>query len=747
MKKLLILTSLVCFIMVLPIISGMDFRDSLWTYYTLNESSGNTAEMLPSGIYNLTNMSTSNWREGLIGNGYYVNDSMSVAEKQTGFSVQDTSINFSFNIWINRTYSTDPIDTGVILANTDGSMDQEGEIRISTGTSGTEKGRIKIQSYVGGTIETLFGKNITEDINEWKMHTFLFNDTGIKYYYDGQLYNQTSFVTTITEFTNNFSLFNDNTNSLESFNTSYDEISFWNRTISQSEINQLYSFGNGISYTPLPFNTLDLDYNNETSSGGLETFSINLTYDSSSYTGITTYLTYNNTNYSTSSTGTGDNKQFQTSISVPGTDTETNKSFYFDIGLTNSSGTFWYQSTTNNQSISPINLSNCSLTDIKLFNLTMLDEESLSEINGTIEYYLNLYSIGTTNLITSYNNSITYEIGDTPQICISNLNSTYKLEYTIKYYGNSSYYDKYKIIQNLTINNETTTQLLDLYNLLQASGNTFKVILVGSTIGNKGLLIDAQKEYVSQNQFISVENSESDNSGEGVLHLITGSEVYNFLVTYQNKLLGTFNNYKVQCQNPSTQQCTITLNLAQATGQIPDFETYGNISLYYSLDNSTNILSLTYSSTDGEVKYITQNVIKNDGYGNTTICYQETSGTSGTLTCSIPTQYQNYSIFSEVYVNGEYVKSNFFSLGQSLKDFETYGVEIFIQLMLFSTLVLLFISHPIFIVGGAILGTLLSILLLFLTGGSFGAIMSVFGYYLVAGLIVIYIISKKLKNG
>ena len=493
------------------------------------------------------------------------------------------------------------------------------------------------------------------------------------------------------------------------------------------------------------FTENSINYNNITTSGSIENFQINLTYDTSQYSGIVTFLNYNNTNYTTTSSGSGGDLLFSREIVAPIVDTQENHTFYFLVGLSNSSGTTYFESTSNNQTVNTLFIDNCVLYNQTLLNFTMIEEESLDEINGTIELTVNLFSLGTDNSIVVYNNSLNYVIGEDSSICINELNNTYKLTYDIRYYGNSSYYKKYKIVQNMTINNETGEQKLDLYNLLSASGNIFKIIVVGNTftIGNAGLLIDVQKQYVAENLFRSVENSVTDNGGEGISHLVTSSEVYNFIISSNGQTLGMFNNYQVQCQNPTTLQCTITLNLAQAIGTLPDFTNYGNISTLYTLDEDNNILYFTYSSTDGEVHLINQTVTRSDGYSNTTICFNTASGTSGTLTCNIPEIYRNTSFFSEIIVDNTYVKTNFFSLGQDLTDTDLYGVDIIIELLMFSTLVMLFLAHPILIVIGAMLGILFSILLIFLTGASFGAIIAITLFYLAGGVIIIYKISQR----
>ena len=127
---------------------------------------------------------------------------------------------------------------------------------------------------------------------------------------------------------------------------------------------------------------------------------------------------------------------------------------------------------------------------------------------------------------------------------------------------------------------------------------------------------------------------------------------------------------------------------------------------------------------------------------NTIICNNTGYGTSGSLTCNIPTFYTgNGSIFSNLVVDDTYKATSSFSMG-STPDFK--GVDIFIELLMFSTIVLLFIAHPITIVLGGIIGLGASFILLFLGTSSLGSIAGVIIYYLVAGGIIIWQISRRM---
>jgi hypothetical protein len=259
--------------------------------------------------------------------------------------------------------------------------------------------------------------------------------------------------------------------------------------------------------------------------------------------------------------------------------------------------------------------------------------------------------------------------------------------------------------------------------------------------GNSDLLIDVQKRYISQNKFISVESSVTDLIGNTLLNLVPNTEIYNFIVSYKGRTLATFNNYQVQCQNELYSQCSIVLNLGQVLETIPSLDNYGNVSISYNLDEASNILYLYYNSLDGQSHDINQIVKK---YDNTVICNNTGTGTSGTLTCSITTVYQNTTLFSDVASDGVYIGSNTFATGTDLKDLDIYGIDIYIELLMYSTMVLLFIANPILIVIGSMLGILFAVLLIFFTGASASSIIATIIYFIIAGGIIIWQISRKI---
>jgi len=505
---------------------------------------------------------------------------------------------------------------------------------------------------------------------------------------------------------------------------------------------QAWSIQN-ITITYLDFIENYRNYTSPILSGQINQIGINLTYNNSQFSGINVILNYNSTNYTMSTSDSGNTKLFNYNLTIPSVLVQTNKTFNFIILLSNSTGTYEYQTSSSNQTINPFLIDNCTGYTKEILSLLMKDEQTLTDMDGTIEIGINFYTFGTTNLVSVYNGSLNHTAGIPSKICVQNLSTDYTLNYQIRYYGNDTYYKKFRNIQNLTLANSTTLTNLTLYNLLTASGYPFKITIVGnllSSTGNSNLLVDIQKQYLPFNQFLSVEAPVTDTSGIATGYLIQNSEVYTFIISYNGHILGIFNNYRVQCDNTGINQCNIILNLGQSTASRPDFENYGGISLVYLYQNSTKIVYETFTATDSQSHTVQSLVLRTDNYGNTTICNNTATGTSGTMMCQLPSIYQDTNFYIQTISDGELIATKFFGQGATP---EWYGADIFIILLMFSSIVMLCLANPVMIIIGSILGLISPILLIWVTGASLVAILGSIAFYIGAGVVLLLILKNK----
>lgn len=482
-------------------------------------------------------------------------------------------------------------------------------------------------------------------------------------------------------------------------------------------------------------------YNSNTTMGAYETFQINISYSSTQWSGIVSYLQYNNTNYTANVLNVGDNIVFSTSLFIPTVKSTTVKNFTWLIGFVSANGSIEYtNSSWKSQTVNVFFVDNCSSFSNKVFNLSLEDEDNFNPLNGTIDLSIQLYTYGTNHPITIYNNSLLYFSGKSTEVCLSNMSSNYTVGYTMKYQSNSSYFIQYKTIQRLNVY-QNIEQNVILYNLLTSRGNTFQINLAGIS-NNQNLLIDAQRQYLASDNFLSVESSVTDSNGNAAFHLVPETEIYNFIVSRDGVVLASFNNYKVKCANVLIGDCSIILNLYTPTASINDFSNYGNITQVYLWNNLTRTLLFTFISTDGNVHNVSQEVSQNHQYtGTSLICSTMVIGTSGTITCNVPENYGNDTLISKVIVDGVLVGTKFITIS-AVPDFFA-GVKNILAIFLYSTLTLLFLSHPIFLVIGSILGVILSACLLLVGGTSGVNVVEVIGFFIAAGIIIAWQIGRR----
>jgi hypothetical protein len=480
-------------------------------------------------------------------------------------------------------------------------------------------------------------------------------------------------------------------------------------------------------------------YHPSTTSGNGEDFTLQVNKSSNLTITLVTFY-YNNVSYSATYSPTDDYQVITNHINVPVVSSPTNFDFYWSFLMSDGS---LINTTATTQTVNPFGIDDCSTLSHLLFNFTMVDEETFQKINGTIDVLIHLYSLGTSTVIATYNGSFQYNVSlPNPVICTSLLLSNYSMGYTIKQTVNSSYFVKYRNAQKMLVSNETNPINMTLYNLLQADGAIFSLLTNGNTGGdNSNLLIEVKKQIISNNTYDTVESVITDNDGSALASLIQSSPIYEFVVSKDGVILGIFSPNQVQCVSSV---CSKQLNLNQGTINLGNYGVNGGVDYIEYLNPATKVVSINFTSTDGNPHDVYFVVTQNDGYGNTTFCNATTFANAGTLNCLIPTTYENNSFISNVYSDGTFIGAKFFSFNQKISSKDYYGVDILIELLMYTTMVLLFMSNPILIVIGAILGMLFAITLVSISSGSWYTWIGLAFYFVVAGIVIIWQIRKRI---
>lgn len=157
----------------------------------------------------------------------------------------------------------------------------------------------------------------------------------------------------------------------------------------------------------------NMTYANTTYSTQKEYFNLSLSYNNTIITAISAKLWYNNTAYTSTKSGTFDNTIFTATPNAPALNYPDNVTFFWQLAITNSTGTSYVNTSSANQSVDWIRFQICNSTiSIPFINYTFQDERNSTTIQaklgtGTFYYYLNNASVNKTytysNLTTNYN--------------------------------------------------------------------------------------------------------------------------------------------------------------------------------------------------------------------------------------------------------------------------------------------------------------------------------------------------------
>jgi len=526
-------------------------------------------------------------------------------------------------------------------------------------------------------------------------------------------------------------------------------------TFNSTAQKSLVFFGNYTNGTTLNY-TANWDYqvfegphvfNNRTTTLSAETFTINLTINSM-WTGFGADLIYNNTRKgATLLSQTGNNLTFTKTITAPAVSVTTIFPFFWEVSLANATANITVN-TDPNQTVDPLSIDNCTANNITILNYTLRDEDdqtfitpNVTSLNTTININLIISSIINNSdqitLSTQRNNT------NPVRICINSLSNTsiYRMDTQAQYFTTSRVVEFHNI-QNASLRNSTIPFNVDLFDLRTINAQSFFITFKdGTFLPVPGVLIDVTRKYVQEGVFKSVEAPVTDSLGQTIAHLVLEDQIYTFIVKKDGVILATFSNIVAICQDISTGQCTLNLNAAIGSQNPIDFTRADNLLYTLNFNDTARLLSLTFTTIDGSSAEVSLNATKFDALGNSTACSTQISSSSGVITCTIPASFGNASFEAKVFSNGNFVTYKVVSLQQRASEIFG-GTGTILLVILYSTLVMMFISSSVGIIIASILGFIMAAILNIYTGGNILGIGSTILWFIIAGGIIIWKIAR-----
>lgn len=547
-------------------------------------------------------------------------------------------------------------------------------------------GRLVI--FYDGAGGSFLSMQINFTAGEWQHLGFSFNGTHLSMYINGSLVNSTTSI-----LGNSASTFLSLTgNGNPSSNFSLDELKFFKRSLSTSEIFEIYKDEIGFILNSETFN-------NETTEGATETFSINFTKDSTRQVS-TVDLIYNTTVNSFAYNVNGDEIISIGSIIVPSIDLITNFTFFWNI--TFSDGSF-VNTTQHNQSVSTIKMDNCSSFSQLIYNFSQFDEEDQTLLgpNTSVEVQINIFNTGKTLSLVNF--SQTFLNTNPVQICLNDsiLTSVNYSAYVIVKYNanisstNKTYSTEYHNILNETIGNFTIPKLVNLFDLKAQDTTKFRLTFRDSNfIFAPDILVQIHRQYVADNDFKIVEIPITDSNGQTILNLVKNDIVYNFImVDIAGNVIANFNEITAFCQDFTIGECTINLNAPATGSNVFNYNDKFDISIAQAtFNNITKLVSVSFITGDLQPKTIRIEIYRNNEFGNRSVCTGSLTAASGLVSCggdSITDSDQ--FLFIDIFVNNELAEQQTINLNADNLSFEV-GEGSFYAFLLILLLITLFME-------------------------------------------------------
>lgn len=376
-------------------------------------------------------------------------------------------------------------------------------------------------------------------------------------------------------------------------------------------------------------------------------YTANLSYNSSAFSVITALLNFNGSTYAGTNTGSVDSAIFSANAIMPNVATATNLTAYWTVSLTDVSGTIDYNLTSNNVTVSIINLSLCdSPLTVPFWNFTILNESNSAEINSTFEATFTVKASGSTTE-NEFSYSDTAGTSSQFDFCMSPSDSNFTVGTAIKL-TKDGYVDKFYNFEEIALTN--TTREDNLYMLTTGDSTSFIVHVVDvSGTDFEEVEVRVQRYYPGSGLWITTEILTTNNAGEAVGHLLSEDADYRFRVYQDGISIHNSSDTKITC---ATAPCTVTLviPISIASG----FEELESLTTSLSYSETTNVFTYTYSDTSSSFTNARLHVYKVVPTNATIIspCNETKTDATGVITCDLTGQ-----------VNGTYRAAGYITRG------------------------------------------------------------------------------------
>lgn len=356
-----------------------------------------------------------------------------------------------------------------------------------------------------------------------------------------------------------------------------------------------------------------------------------------------------------------------------------------------------------NQTVNIVGIDNCSTYSMRVYNITLRDEDTEAVLNGSIAGYFQVWSNVPANYV-DVNLSWSHGTTNSPVgICISANSSTYysygQMEYSSPGYETKNYY-----FSNTTFDN--FTNLLDLYLTNDTSQVTLTVTDFNDNVV-EDVIIKVLSYDLDTNTYKTTEILSTDSDGVALAEIVLNSKWYAFILevngeivlqTKHTKITGTSKNFRINLD----------------TNYYDQYDVVEGTSFSLIFTNSTKTFSLTYNDPTATIQEACLKINRRNIGGDFFIGQTCSSSTAATIIHNITEDVGSNTYVATTWIvvdNGET-----FPLGTLSVNFDntykTFGQSgLFASFLLILTMIFVGIWSPVVAVVLLTIGVIASVIL------------------------------------
>ena len=230
--------------------------------------------------------------------------------------------------------------------------------------------------------------------------------------------------------------------------------------------------------------------------------------------------------------------------------------------------------------------------------------------------------------------------------------------------------------------------------------------------------------------------------------MVRNDVVYNLIFVDQfGNILATFNKQIAFCEDFTIGQCTLNLNALSDSDTVYDY--IDDLGISYTnpvYSNATKLVSFNFISTDLSVKTVKTIIVRNNQFGNKTVCENSLTSTSGVVNCNVSDVIStDRFLFIDIYVDGDLKTQSTIDLEAS--DTGSFGTVngAFFGFLLMLFLITMFMHDKQALILAVVLGWAVVIALGAINGSLIGAVSG--GIWLIVTAIIFITRIKKEEVG